>query len=349
MVVHPDDQDRVDRAVKAHISKGAVFSEEFRIQQPDGTIVWIYGTADTDRDSRGKPVRTTGSVTDITPRKNEEERRRTKEAELTETINELRKSQDKLDAALRDAEAASRAKSTFLSTMSHELRTPLNAILGFSEVIRDNLLGRDSARSYEDYAGDIHASGEHLLDLINDILDLAKVEEGQITLSLEDINLNTVIDSTLNLMQPRAIAKRQALSAKLHSKEVVVRADLRALKQILFNLIANAIQFTEAGGKIEVSTAVEDDGMIEICVEDTGIGVAKVDIARIFNPFERVTEPGKPDTEGTGLGLAVVKSLVELQHGHLKVESKPGVGSKFCVYLPPAEMDESENHSQILS
>lgn len=274
--------------------------------------------------------------------KKKEERRRAKERELTETINELRRSQEKLDAALRDAEAASRAKSTFLSTMSHELRTPLNAILGFSEVIRDNLLGRESARSYEDYAGDIHSSGEHLLDLINDILDLAKVEEGQITLSPEPIDLNAVIGSTLNLMQPRAIAKRHALSAAAGPDSHRVLADLRALKQILFNLIANAIQFTDPGGKIEISVAPQDDGTIEICVEDSGIGIAKADIGRVFNPFERVTEHGKPETEGTGLGLAVVKSLVELQNGYVRVASNPGVGSKFCVYLPSSSPDGSD-------
>lgn len=346
-ITHPDDRDRIHAAAAAHRNAIEPFNQEFRIIRPDGETVWITGTADTDYDKDGNPIRTIGSISDITPQKKEEERRRAKESELTETIKELRRSQEKLDTALRDAEAASRAKSTFLSTMSHELRTPLNAILGFSEVIRDNLLGRESARSYEDYAGDIHSSGEHLLDLINDILDLAKVEEGQITLSPELIELSTVIDSTLNLMQPRAIAKRHALSAAMGSKSVSVFADLRALKQILFNLIANAIQFTEPGGKVEISVASQDDGTIEICVKDSGIGIAQADIGRIFNPFERVIEPGKPETEGTGLGLAVVKSLVELQNGYVRVDSQPGIGSKFCVYLPSSSPDGSDSNPMV--
>lgn len=338
-IAHPDDRDRVHTAADAHRKAIEPFNQEFRIVRPDGETLWITGTADTDYDSTGNPIRTIGSISDITPQKKEEERRRAKESELTETISELRRSQEKLDAALRDAEAASRAKSTFLSTMSHELRTPLNAILGFSEVIRDNLLGRKSARSYEDYAGDIHSSGEHLLDLINDILDLAKIEEGQITLSPEPTDLSAVIESTLNLMQPRAIAKRHALSAVIGPDSISVFADLRALKQILFNLIANAIQFTDPGGKIEISVAPQDDGTVEICVEDSGVGIAKADIGRVFNPFERVAEPGKPETEGTGLGLAVVKSLVELQNGCVRVDSQPGIGSKFCVYLPSSPPD----------
>ncbi len=334
MIVHPEDQERIKTALSAHIKLDQPYSEEFRFLRPDNSIIWIYSTANTDRDEKGNPIRTIGSVTDITPRKKEEERRRAKENELTDTISELTRSQKKLDAALRDAEAASRAKSTFLSTMSHELRTPLNAILGFSEVIRDNLLGRESARSYKDYAGDIHSSGEHLLDLINDILDLAKVEEGQITLSPEELILNTVIENTINLMQPRAIAKQHSLTMALPEESISVHADLRALKQILFNLISNAIQFTEPGGEIEVSAIELDNDTVEICVSDTGIGIAQADIGRIFNPFERVTEPGKPESEGTGLGLAVVKSLVELQNGSLGVESTPGKGSTFCVSLP---------------
>jgi PAS domain S-box-containing protein len=334
-LTHPDDRKKTYAASEAHFKHGEPFSEEFRLLRADGTTIWITTTVNTERNSDGKPVRTTGSVSDITLRKNEETARQMKEQELTETIFELRQSQEKLDTALRDAEAASRAKSIFLSTMSHELRTPLNAILGFSEVIRDNLLGRGSTRSYEDYAADIHSSGEHLLDLINDILDLAKVEEGQITLNPEDLVLNTVVENTLNLMQPRAISKQQALSAKFPGEPITVHADLRAMKQILFNLIANAIQFTDTGGKIEVAAARTDEGAVEICVSDTGMGIAKADIGRIFNPFERVIEPGKIQTEGTGLGLAVVKSLVELHHGTLRVDSKPGQGSTFCVASPP--------------
>ncbi len=348
-IAHPDDKARVDRAATDHRKNGTHFQEEYRILRPGGQVVWIRASAHTDRESNGTPIRTVGSITDITLQKSEEERRRSKEQELTETINELRQSQERLDAALRDAEAASRAKSTFLSTMSHELRTPLNAILGFSEVIRDNLLGRESARSYEDYAGDIHSSGEHLLDLINDILDLAKVEEGQITLNPEDVDLDSVINSTLNLMQPRAIGKRQALSARFEYAHMTIYADLRALKQILFNLIANAVQFTDIGGKIEVTaTTVQTGhgkGNVEICVKDTGIGIAKADIGRIFNPFERVIEPGQPQSEGTGLGLAVVKSLIELHGGLLRVDSTPGAGSTFCVTFQsrPPPLDELKN------
>ncbi len=330
-MAHPDDRRRVYAAVAKHIREDEPFSEEFRLWRPDGEEIWIYATATTTRDDAGKPLRTTGSVTDITQRKVEEERRRKNERELTATISELRQSQKKLDAALRDAEAASRAKSTFLSTMSHELRTPLNAILGFSEVIRDNVLNRQGGAAYQDYARDIHASGEHLLDLINDILDLAKIEEGQTKLNLEHISVAGIVEGTLNLMQPRAIAKSQSLSATHIAPDLAVWADKRAFKQILFNLIANAVQFTNEGGKITVSARKTDAGKVEIEVRDTGIGIAEEDVGRIFNPFERVGSTGETDGFGTGLGLAVVQNLMVLHGGDVTVDSKLGEGSVFRV------------------
>jgi len=330
-VAHPDDRDRVYEAITKHVQDDAPFSEEFRLWRPDGKEIWIYATATTTRDEKGTPLRTTGSVTDITQRKIEEERRKKNARELTETIAELRQSQKKLDTALRDAESASRAKSTFLSTMSHELRTPLNAILGFSEVIRDNVLGRDGGDSYQDYARDIHTSGEHLLDLINDILDLAKIEEGQTKLNLEAISVGPVVDTTLNLMQPRPIAKSQSLSATSIPPDLTVWADKRAFKQILFNLIANAVQFTDDGGKITVSAERTESGGVDIEVRDTGIGIAKDDIDRIFNPFERVQSGADTDGFGTGLGLAVVQNLMTIHGGDVSVESGIGVGSAFRV------------------
>ncbi len=334
-MAHPDDKDRVFQAVARHVREGADFSEEFRLWRPCGSEIWIYATATTARDEAGTPIRTTGSVTDITQRKIEEERRRKNERELTETIAELRESQKRLDTALSDAEAASRAKSTFLSTMSHELRTPLNAILGFSEVIRDNLLKREGGAAYGDYARDIHSSGEHLLDLINDILDLAKIEEGQTTLNHETLSVPDVIEGTLNLMQPRAIAKGQSLSSSGVAAGLMVWADRRALKQVLFNLIANAIQFTGAGGKIEVTAKAVDSGGVEIAVTDSGIGIAGEDIKRIFNPFERVGSEIDPQGYGTGLGLAVVGNLIALHGGEVTVESEVGRGSTFRVVFPP--------------
>jgi PAS domain S-box-containing protein len=334
-IAHPDDRDRVFAAIAKHIREDQPFSEEFRLWRPDGGEIWIYATATTTRDANGKPLRTTGSVTDITQRNVEEERRRKNERELTETISELRQSQKKLDAALREAESASRAKSTFLSTMSHELRTPLNAILGFSEVIRDNVLNREGGNAYQDYARDIHASGEHLLDLINDILDLAKIEEGQTKLKLETISVAAVVETTLNLMQPRAISKSQSLSAAHIPPDLTVWADKRALKQILFNLIANAVQFTDQGGKISIAAKSTASGGVEIEIRDSGIGIADEDLGRIFNPFERVGSSSEADGFGTGLGLAVVRNLMALHGGNVAVNSELGKGSVFRVTFGP--------------
>jgi len=233
--------------------------------------------------------------------------------------------------ARRQAEAASGAKSRFLALMSHELRTPLNAILGFSEVIARQAMGPVSPR-YADYAQDIHRSGQHLLTLISDILELARAEAGHLKLSEENTSLFEVVDPCVRLVAPRAQQQDVALSVALN-KDVGLRADATKLRQTLLNLLTNAVKFTPAGGHVEVGATLQASGALSIYVVDTGIGIKPEDIPQALLPFERLREAEK--IEGTGLGLPLAKMLAELHDGTLELTSMPGRGTRVIVHLPP--------------
>jgi len=231
----------------------------------------------------------------------------------------------------RQLEAASRHKSEFLANMSHELRTPLNAVIGFSEVLAERMFGELNEKQ-EEYLKDIYASGQHLLSLINDILDLSKIEAGRMELEVADFDLPVAIDNALILVRERAgrrgIALHQAVDAHLGS----IRADERKIKQILLNLLSNAIKFTPEGGRIEVQ-AVPGDGTVEVSVRDTGVGIAPEDHEAVFEEFRQVGTADKK-VEGTGLGLALSRKFVELHGGRIWVESEVGKGSTFTFSLP---------------
>jgi len=231
----------------------------------------------------------------------------------------------------RQLEAASRHKSEFLANMSHELRTPLNAIIGFSEVLNERMFG-DLNEKQEEYLKDIYASGQHLLSLINDILDLSKIEAGRMELEVADFDLPAAIDNALMLVRERAgrrgIALHQAVDARLGA----IRADERKIKQILLNLLSNAIKFTPEGGRIEVG-AVPRDGAVEVSVRDTGVGIAPEDQQAVFEEFRQVGTADKK-VEGTGLGLALSRKFIELHGGRIWVESEVGTGSTFTFSLP---------------
>ncbi|HXH83812.1 MAG TPA: GAF domain-containing protein [Candidatus Tectomicrobia bacterium] len=232
----------------------------------------------------------------------------------------------------RELEVANRHKSEFLANMSHELRTPLNAIIGFSEVLLERMFGELNDKQ-EEYLGDILSSGRHLLSLINDILDLSKIEAGRMELEVAAFDLPQAIDNALILVRERAARRGIALERVVDEKLGEVRADERKIKQVLLNLLSNAVKFTPEGGRIEVRAAV-NDGVAEIAVADTGIGIAPEDQEAIFEEFRQVGTDYAKKHEGTGLGLALARRFVELHGGRLTVESEPGRGSTFTFTIP---------------
>ena len=238
---------------------------------------------------------------------------------------------DELRRVYGELETASRHKSEFLANMSHELRTPLNAIIGFSQVLRQKLFGEINEKQ-EEYLDDILSSGNHLLSLINDVLDLAKVEAGQIELHVETFSLREALERGVVMVRERAIKNRVQLRLELAQNVDAVRGDERRIRQVVFNLLSNAVKFTPAGGSVTVATA-RVSGDIHVSVTDTGPGIAVADQERIFQEFQQ-TEVGVEQREGTGLGLALSKRLVELHGGHVWVESEPGRGSRFVFTLP---------------
>jgi signal transduction histidine kinase len=231
----------------------------------------------------------------------------------------------------RELEAASQHKSEFLANMSHELRTPLNAIIGFSEVLSDRMFGELNEKQ-EEYLKDIHASGQHLLSLINDILDLSKIEAGRMELELTDFNLPVTLDNALTLVRERAGRRGIALGLTIDVRLEQIRADERKIRQVVLNLLSNAIKFTPEGGRIQIR-AVPVDGMVEISVSDTGVGIAPEDQEAIFEEFRQVGTAAKK-VEGTGLGLALSRKFVELHGGRIWVTSQVGVGSTFTFTIP---------------
>lgn len=232
----------------------------------------------------------------------------------------------------RQLEMADKHKSEFLASMSHELRTPLNAIIGFSDVLLEQMFGELNPKQLE-YLRDIHASGQHLLSLINDILDLAKVEAGRMELNLGIFDVRAAIDNALTLVRERALRQGITLTSEVDPQLCELRADERKLKQILLNLLSNAVKFTPQGGAIKVMARQRDDS-IEIAVADTGVGIARVDQDSVFEEFKQIGGDYARKSEGTGLGLALTRKLVELHGGSIGLESEPGSGSTFTIVLP---------------
>jgi signal transduction histidine kinase len=237
---------------------------------------------------------------------------------------------DELRRLYRELETTSRHKSEFLANMSHELRTPLNAILGFSQVLRERMFGDLNAKQ-EEYLDDILSSGNHLLALINDVLDLSKVEAGQVDLHVARFSLRNALERGVVMVRERATQDGVHVGLDVDPAVDLVEGDERRIRQVIFNLLSNAVKFTPAGGSVDVRAA-SFDGEVRISVADTGPGVAAEDRERIFEEFQQ-TDAGLEEREGTGLGLALSKRLVELHGGRIWVESEPGTGSTFVFTL----------------
>ena len=248
-------------------------------------------------------------------------------------LRERKAAYHELRHAKEEAETASRSKSEFLANTSHELRTPLNAIIGFADLLASQKFGPLGNPRYVGYAVDIRDSGQHLLELINDVLDLSKVEYGKLELHEEPIDVAATVASCLRLMRPRAEAAQVGLDAELPATLPAVRADDRRLKQILLNLLSNAVKFTPAGGKV-VLRAQADAAGFHLSVVDNGIGIAAADLAKALSPFGQVDSRLARRYPGTGLGLPLTKAMVELHGGTLRIDSQPGLGTAVTVSLP---------------
>jgi signal transduction histidine kinase len=254
--------------------------------------------------------------------------------ELGSLAANVNRMNDELRRVYGELESASRHKSEFLASMSHELRTPLNAIIGFSQVLQQRLFGELNEKQAE-YVDDILSSGNHLLSLINDVLDLSKVEAGQVELEIAPLSLREALERGVVMIRERALRGGVSTRLELDPTVDVVPGDERRLRQVVFNLLSNAVKFTPAGGSVSVSSE-RVDGEVHVAVADTGIGIALEDQERIFEEFQQ-TEAGARQREGTGLGLALSKRLVELHGGRIWVESAPGRGSRFVFTLPVGE------------
>ena len=255
-------------------------------------------------------------------------------AKLTAVALDRRNAQQRLAEALRTAEIANHAKTEFLANMSHELRTPLNAIIGFSEMMREETFGPVGVPEYADYIKDIHSSGRHLLELINDILDISKIEAGQFAIHETEVSLAAAALWCKELMLHRA--RENGVSIQLDDLDALplVYADERSIRQILLNLMSNATKFTPRGGTVCVSGTYARNGDLFVCVSDTGIGIKPELIERVMEPFGQAEGPITRNFGGTGLGLPITKSLIELHGGSLSLESTPGEGTRVTVRLP---------------
>ncbi len=309
--VHPDDLERLRRETSRSLADRKDLQIDYRIILPTGELRWIAENGKLFLDAEGAPRYMTGACTDITERKTAEE--------------ELARSRDR-------AEAANRAKSAFLANMSHELRTPLNAVIGFSDAMLNGYAGDLSSKQAE-YVADINASGEHLLAIVNDVLDLSKVEAGKLELFLEPVRLSDAIATCVGLMQPRAESAQVRLEAELPEPSVTVWADELRLRQILLNLLSNAVKFTPASGEVRLGATAQGD-MVRMTVSDTGIGMRPPDVALALEPFSQVDGSLARRFEGTGLGLPLVKCLTEMHGGTLDIQTRLGEGTTVTVSMP---------------
>jgi signal transduction histidine kinase len=272
---------------------------------------------------------------------------------LYSDITDRKAAEEKLTQAWAEAELGNRAKSEFLANMSHELRTPLNAIIGFSEVISSQILGPVNDAKHLEYIRDIHASGMHLLEIVNDVLDMSKIEAGKLELRRAEVDIGPVIAESVRMVRERAHSRGIRVTVDKGIEEVVVVADERAIKQITLNLLSNAVKFSRDKGEIAIHARTDSDGNFVLEVEDHGIGMTPEGIQRALQPFAQINSAATRTQSGTGLGLPITKGLVEAHGGDLSIDSSAGWGTVVRVVLPPfataAEPSSSPAQSSGLS
>jgi two-component system cell cycle sensor histidine kinase PleC len=311
--IHEEDQLRAKSNREAAIAEKRGYDFAFRIRRTDGKVRFVEGKTSPVFDSAGDCIGFFGVTQDITERKRAEE---------------------ELLVAKEQAEFANRTKSEFLANMSHELRTPLNAIIGFSEVIRDQTFGPVGSPKYVEYVKDINESGAHLLELINDILDLSKIEAGKLELYDQLVDVTKIVDACLTVVKGRVEEAGLRLETHFADGLPALKADQRKMKQILMNILSNAIKFTPAGGEVTIKTWFHmNDGYV-FQISDTGIGIALEDIPTALAPFRQTDGDLNRKYEGTGLGLPLSKALIEAHGGCLDLQSEVGAGTTVTVRLP---------------
>lgn len=303
---------------------GALNNFETRIRRRDASYIWVNENVRAVRDEDGNTLYYEGSMEDITQRKEG-------------------------DIALRDAkmhsDMANRAKSEFLANMSHELRTPLNAIIGFSEIIKDEVFGKIEQASYKDYAKDIYKSGRNLLNIINEILDIAKIESNERQLNDEVVYVSEIVKSSLDLMKNKIASNKLNVANNMRNVPQIIGEEI-AIKQIIINILSNAIKFTPARGHITITNELDAQNMLRISITDTGIGLDPHEIQKAISPFGQIDNALNRNNKGTGLGLTLVNSLMKLHGGNVEIVSQKGIGTTVTLIFPASRVVQEDKKQQ---
>jgi two-component system, cell cycle sensor histidine kinase DivJ len=312
-IIHPDDMAGVQEAL-SRLQQGEVAPVTYRGRRNDGTYIWVEA-------SLKRSLNPETGVTEVVA--------------VVRDVGERIRYQEELQRAKEQADAANRAKSEFLGMMSHELRTPLNAVIGFTELMKEEVMGPIGNPHYRSYIADIHFSSTHLLNLINDILDVTKAEAGKLELQEDAFDLRQVIEAVVSVSRPPIDQAGLTVAIDLAADLPLLRADERKVRQVFFNLIGNAVKFTPAGGRIDVTGRFDERSGIALTVKDSGIGIAPENLARVIEPFVQIGRPLSRHHTGTGLGLPTAKRIMELHQGRLSLQSALGIGTEATVTFPP--------------